>query len=89
MKQKAIIPPSFERFELEQFGTSYHKIFAILFLFFLSSPFYTLNRIENDRKVLDNFQTCAEMKHRTIQVLRKRKTVIRITHTLFRAREII
>ena len=68
---------------------SYPKIFAILFLFFLSSPFYTLNRIENDRKVLDNFQTCAEMKHRTIQVLRKRKTVIRITHTLFRAREII
>lgn len=34
------------------------------FLYF-SSPFYTVYRMENDRKVLDNFQACAEMKHGT------------------------
>lgn len=61
MKQKAIILPFFERFESEQFGACYRKM---LFLYF-SSPFYTVYRMENDRKVLDNFQACAEMKHGT------------------------
>lgn len=61
MKQKAIILPFFERFESEQFGAYYRKM---LFLYF-SSPFYTVYRMENDRKVLDNFQACAEMKHGT------------------------